>query len=77
MLLTEDEIKATVSAAFKRGLVVEPAGTAALAAILTGKVWKTNWFMIQILQTRISNKLGFKSYYHILWYLSFQNTSQC
>ena len=40
--MTEDEIKATVSAAFKRGLVVEPAGTAALAAILTGKVWKTN-----------------------------------
>ena len=40
MLMTEDEIKATVSAAFKRGLVVEPAGSAALAAILTGKVWK-------------------------------------
>ena len=39
--MTEDEIKATVSAAFKRGLVVEPAGTAALGAILTGKVWKT------------------------------------
>ena len=38
ILITEDEIKATVSAAFKRGLVIEPAGTAALAAVLTGKV---------------------------------------
>ena len=38
ILINEDEIKATVSTAFERGLVVEPAGTAALAAVLTGKV---------------------------------------
>ena len=40
ILISEDEIKATVSTAFQRGLVVEPAGTAALAAILTGKVYR-------------------------------------
>ena len=38
-IISEDEIKATVSTAFQRGLVVEPAGTAALAAVLTGKVY--------------------------------------
>ena len=36
--MSEEEIKATVAALFNRGLVVEPAGTAAIAAILTGKV---------------------------------------
>ena len=40
ILISEDEIKATVSTAFQRGLVVEPAGTAALAAVLTGKVYR-------------------------------------
>ena len=36
--MSEEEIKATVAVLFNRGLVVEPAGTAALAAVLTGKV---------------------------------------
>ena len=38
ILVSEEEIKATVAVLFNRGLVVEPAGTAALAAVLTGKV---------------------------------------
>ena len=38
ILVNEDEIKSTVAACFNRGLLIEPAGTAALAAILTGKV---------------------------------------
>jgi threonine dehydratase len=42
ILIKEDEIKATVSSAFKRGLVVEPSGAAALAAVLTGKVTNKN-----------------------------------
>ena len=42
ILIKEDEIKATVSSAFKRGVVIEPAGAAALAAVLTGKVTNVN-----------------------------------
>ena len=61
--MTEDEIKATVSAAFKRGLVVEPAGSAALAAILTGKVWETKLFYDS---NHTNKRLDFISYYHIL-----------
>ncbi len=38
ILVTEDELKAGVDVAYRHGLVVEPAGAAALAALLSGKV---------------------------------------
>jgi len=38
LLVTEEELVSTVNVAFNRGLVVEPSGAAALAALLTGKV---------------------------------------
>ena len=53
LLISEDEIKATVSTAFQRGLVVEPAGTAALAAILTGKVYRKKC-LVNCINTRFS-----------------------
>ena len=36
--MSEDELKAAVEVAFRNGLVVEPAGVAGLAALLSGKV---------------------------------------
>ena len=38
LLVSELEIKSTVTSVFERGLVVEPSGVAALAAVLTGKL---------------------------------------
>jgi len=38
LLVTDEELRETVGLAFKRGLVVEPSGAAALAAFLTGKL---------------------------------------
>merc|ERR1712029_329913 len=38
ILVTEEELVSTVNVAFNRGLVVEPSGAAALAALLTGKL---------------------------------------
>lgn len=37
-MVTEDEIKAAVSALYSRGLVVEPAGSAAFAAFMFDKI---------------------------------------
>ena len=56
ILIKEDEIKATVSSAFHRGLVVEPAGAAALCSVLTGKVIYKN----------TNQALYFKYYMHII-----------